>query len=555
MLWIALWLPSLPLDVFARGLDPRANAQAFAVSSGGHYPLVVVANATARAAGVKRGQLVSAALALAPGIALRDRDASAESAALGDLATFMLGFTPQACIASADALLADLGASLRLFGGLGRLLRLIEDGIDARGYRLRCGVAPTPVAALALARAGQAVPVFARTDLPYMLASLPLRHFDIDVHVQQTLRAAGVTTFGGVRALPRDALARRCGPELVTLCDRALGTVSDTRAPYVPPPHFASRLLLPAPVHDVEALGFAVNRLVHDLSAWLLARGLGVARIALSLGHERHHRRRIGVAATDVEFALGSPTRTVAHLNTVLRERLARLALPAPVDAITLSSADTAPLAGHNLDLLPGNERNAVIVPLADRLRARLGEDSVLRIAPHAEHRPEAALSERAVENRPSPQPSPRFAGRGSASAGLPQSVRSTPRSRNERPPPLAGEGRGEDVRKRPARLRHGTQVIPASDALATQATREAPAAPRPLWLLSEPASLSPAFEHAPWVLRDGPERIESGWWDGGDVRRDYFIAQTPDGGVTWIYRDHRRGTDDGEWFLHGLFA
>ena len=56
-------------------------------------------------------------------------------------------------------------------------------------------------------------------------------------------------------------------------------------------------------------------------------------------------------------------------------------------------------------------------------------------------------------------------------------------------------------------------------------------------------------------MLRDGPERIESGWWDGGDVRRDYFVAESPQGETMWIYRDHRYGIDDGEWFLHGIFA
>lgn len=517
MLWIALRLPWLPLDVFARGLDPRANTQAFAVVSDGHHPQIITVNAAARTAGIGRGQSVSATLALVPGIVLRDRDIAAERAALGDLATFMLGFTPQACIAAHDALLADLGASLRLFGGLTRLLRLIDDGIAARGYRLRRAVAATPVAALALARAGHSAPVCACDELPSMLAPLPLDHFDIDAQALQTLRAAGVTTFGDVQALPRDALARRCGPALLALCDRALGKLPDVRAPYVPAPHFRNRLVLPVPVQDVEALGFAVNRLVHDLSAWLLARGLGVMRIALLMGHERHHHRRIGAAATEVEFALGSPTRGAAHLHAVLRERLLRIALAAPVEAITLSSVDTAPLAGHDLNLLPGSYRNAVVVPLADRLRARLGEDSVVRVAPLAEHRPESALAEHVVHDRPSPS--------------------------------------GEATHKRPARLRHGTQIVPDRHAHAALLLRAAPCAPRPLWLLMQPALLSPTFERAPWVLRDGPERIESGWWDGNDVRRDYFVAETPEGGIGWIYRDHCRGIEDGEWFVHGLFA
>ena len=81
------------------------------------------------------------------------------------------------------------------------------------------------------------------------------------------------------------------------------------------------------------------------------------------------------------------------------------------------------------------------------------------------------------------------------------------------------------------------------------------PDAPRPVWLLSEPQPLASVMESRPWVLRDGPERIESGWWDGHDVRRDYYVAETPRGERAWIYRDHRRGTDDGEWWLHGWFA
>ena len=53
-------------------------------------------------------------------------------------------------------------------------------------------------------------------------------------------------------------------------------------------------------------------------------------------------------------------------------------------------------------------------------------------------------------------------------------------------------------------------------------------------------------------ALLDGPERIESGWWDGGDVTRDYFLAESPSGSRYWIYRECRM---DRRWFLHGIFA
>jgi protein ImuB len=49
--------------------------------------------------------------------------------------------------------------------------------------------------------------------------------------------------------------------------------------------------------------------------------------------------------------------------------------------------------------------------------------------------------------------------------------------------------------------------------------------------------------------LLAGPERIEAGWWDGDDARRDYFVARLPDSCMAWVYREA------GSWLLHGFFA
>ena len=270
---------------------------------------------------------------------------------------------------------------------------------------------------------------------------------------------------------------------------------------FVPPPRYTGKLDLPAPVANVDALAFAVNRLVFELAGWLTGRGLGVTTMSLALAHERY----VGVGATSVRISLAAPAREPAHLISVLRERLARVALPAPVEAITLSSEAIAPLASRNLGLLPG-DNVAATVPLLDRLRARLGDDAVTLLAPHAEHRPERAWREMKIETRNT-----------AALGHLDRMARSR------------------------------TTGKAASDNAFT--------ACRPVWLLALPEPIGHRLEVQPWVLRDGPERIESGWWDGADVRRDYFIAENPRGETVWIYRDHRYGIDDGEWFLHGLFA
>jgi protein ImuB len=51
--------------------------------------------------------------------------------------------------------------------------------------------------------------------------------------------------------------------------------------------------------------------------------------------------------------------------------------------------------------------------------------------------------------------------------------------------------------------------------------------------------------------LEDDPERIESGWWDGRDVRRDYYAARNPRGTRLWVFRDYR----ESRWYLHGFFG
>ena len=70
---------------------------------------------------------------------------------------------------------------------------------------------------------------------------------------------------------------------------------------------------------------------------------------------------------------------------------------------------------------------------------------------------------------------------------------------------------------------------------------------PRPTWLLPEPRPCR--IEDL--ELADGPERIESGWWDGEDCRRDYWTARDRHGRKIWVFREYkpRQG-----WFIHGMF-
>ncbi len=70
----------------------------------------------------------------------------------------------------------------------------------------------------------------------------------------------------------------------------------------------------------------------------------------------------------------------------------------------------------------------------------------------------------------------------------------------------------------------------------------------RPSWLLPEPV----ACHRDQLVLKQGPERIETGWWDNNPCQRDYWIAQEPNGRTLWVFHEHKPRMG---WFIHGIFG
>ncbi len=94
-------------------------------------------------------------------------------------------------------------------------------------------------------------------------------------------------------------------------------------------------------------------------------------------------------------------------------------------------------------------------------------------------------------------------------------------------------------------RPEHAWQRVEADAASIPQAPARPP---RPLWLLPRPLPLRDGRLR----VLSGPERLESGWWDDGDARRDYYVLETSRGQRAWAFAPP--GERDG-WMLHGWFA
>lgn len=373
MLWLALQLFRLPIEVFA------TRPPAVAVARG----RVLACDVVAETAGVVAGQKLSSALGLAPQLSACERDPQREAGALARLACWAGRFSPQVSLAPPDELLIEIGGSLRLFNGLTLLLAEIEAGITAEGYSYRIGLARTPLAAQWFARAG--VVGYDAEDAAEQsrLAALPLGVIGFDERAARRLAVLGLTRIGQLQGLPQASLARRFGPSLPLQLAQARGEAPDLRRSFDFPERFAEYLELPARVDQAPMLLFGARRLLQALAGWLNARGAGVQQCVLELEHED---------IEDARLVLGfaAPTRDSERLARVLRERLDRLALAASVVGLRLVAERVEAMPGESAPMF-GEAGAQGIAPVVERLRARLGHAAVHGIAAVSAHRPECS--------------------------------------------------------------------------------------------------------------------------------------------------------------------
>ncbi|HVT31794.1 MAG TPA: DNA polymerase Y family protein [Rhodanobacteraceae bacterium] len=502
MLWACLRFPRLPLEVVRD--DEGVSHLPWAVIDGPQQRRhVVLADEHARKSGVRSGQPVTAAQALCPALSTRSRDPGAERQAIDTIAAWAYRFSADVGTAGADAVVLEVGSSLTLFGGLASLLRRLRHEIAAFGFDYSLAAAPTASAACVLAAQADGIAIPRAGPLASALGAVPLSTSGLGDDAIAALRGMGFRNLRDLFRLPRAELARRIGPDALDHLDRMRGLVAETLPRYRPAERFERALEFERGIESQGALGFALQRLVRELAAFLVARDGGVERFTLVLGHGRG-------ASTRIEVGLMAAQRDARALFELAHARLERIELAAPVHALTLVADDLPPLCPLHVDLFETRRRGALDWPaLIERLRARLGEEALRGLHCVADHRPERAWRFASLN-----EPSFRIA---SPSRGL----RDENRARADNGNSVTGTGGKQAGSRKPT---------------------------RPFWLLERPIRL----RIEPRRLLAGPERIESGWWDDDDHERDYYVIETHLGQLAWAFVP--AGSSSG-WLLHGWFA
>ena len=481
-----------------------------------------------------------------------------EAAAQRALGCIALGFTPRVALLD-EAVLMEVAGSLRLFGGLARLMQLLEQHLmeffESNKVPADIKRAQGATSLIALGRLrllnheaeNSRQPDHARkrvAELPMHTLSAARPHLSV-------LERIGCRSWDDLLRLPRDGVARRFGAPLLQALDRARGSAPDSYEWLVLPEQFDEKIELDALVIHASALMAGVELLLVHLQAWLLGRQSGLSALKL-VWHLDQRRYKFDDLPPTGELVIrtAQPAQDLSHMARLIAEHLAQQSLPAPVHSLSLQSLETELLvdsaAATSSLLMEARKQGDSASELIERLSARLGEAQVQVWQPRADHRPEQMQ---------------RWVSAASVSKVAAKLIAASPRS--------IWAGGIKDYKK------EGKTDI-RTEAL------------YPTWLLPEPLRLavvgdSPVYQ-GPLVRLAGPQRLEATGWlmcgegqGGGPARakrespaerskppaiRDYFIYRSLQAGLLWIYSERlpvaaapAEIEQQQAWYLHGFFA
>ncbi len=473
---------------------------------------VLMANFSAKNKGLTMGMPLATVQALCQEVNLLDRDLKRETLTLQTLAYSCYNFTPTVVLCPPASLLLEIGGCLKLFKGLQRLLKKVREAITDQGHDYRLGLAATPKAATLLSRTGMnPMAFFNSTDgtlnntevFKQYLHAAPLTLLDCSNKLKDKFRATGFYCLGDLLRLSGAALGKRYGEGFLAYLKQLTGEYTDPQQSFKLPPKFENSLEFDYGITSTEGLAFPIKRLLITLTGYLHGRQLHCNQIRWNMGLSPTKQGSNNSSEFILNFS--QPHNSLEHFLSMSRLKLDNQVFQTPVESLTLQAEHLYQAQPENTDLFasqasgcrlagyPENDKHLTM--LLDKIRTRLGENSVYGLELADSHIPEQAgqyLPLNSIKNNKAP---------------------------------ILNTNIDHDSTSK-----------------------------RPLWLWQEPSPIQIKNQNLYWrgklELFQGPERIEGNWWQQA-ICRDYFIASHNSGALYWIYRDRLND----KWFIHGAFG
>lgn len=493
---LSLWLPRLSSELALRQRDTQAAAMAgpFAVvARQGPADLLVCLNPAAEAQGLRRGQPLSEARALVPGLITRAEAPQAQARFLHVLLRWALRYAPWVATEGADGLVFDITGAAHLMGGEAALCDDLRARLEGMALTPRLALASTRGAAWALARFAPGAVTIIGNDPRAALNPLPPAALRLPEETCAAMARVGLRRIGELAPIPRAALARRFGVQPGLRLDQALGLVAEPVNPTQDPPPFAVRLTLPEPIGLKADVMAGLMRLLERLCERLAEAEQGARHLRLDLA-------RTDGSRAEAAIALARPMRDAPAMAALFERAIEALDAGFGFDMLRLSAPLTEALPPAQLTTARAMGSDA-LADLMTRLGNRIGLEAITRFLPAESHIPERAFQIAAAAFTEAPPP-------GAWRSGPPRPLTLFP------PEPLTGP----TGREPPRRFRW-----------------------RRRWLTTLSAT--------------GPERLSPEWWLDDPMwrsgLRDYWRVDTVEGPRLWLFFTPQAPG----WAVQGEFA
>ena len=418
-----------------------------------------------------------------------------------------------------SSVLLDVTGLSHLFGGYHSLAALVSQHCRQHDCHARIAIANT----IGLAWGVSHFDPDCRFDQPQVVSGddlsirhrLPVMALRIDATTCQTLQRLGIETIGQLLGIDRGDLRSRLGDDLIRRIDQFAGRSEEPVVVSRQPPEFAANKLLEYPTSHRETIAAVVDRLVVELCAELKSRQLGSLQWKVRLLSQQKSNNGL-----DFRVSLFQPTATATHVIPLAAMQLeqilmTRSAAELSVKEVIVEVASCVLLVQQQRQLFDENPRldRQALAHLINRLTSRLGNDNVVYPTFRSGAQPEVSF-----QFRPLVDPH-----------------RKRQKSRAVRTSHVLG---------RPLRLL--TPPVAVAVQREPDEDRE-PVFRKPLWITFN----SGVNRTEQRIARSwGPERIETGWWRGSTVQRDYWCIVTEAGVRLWVFCDLKAR----KWFVHGEF-
>lgn len=379
-MWLALYIPALPLQAFSHTLIESAPVAIF--EREGRRPRIVARNQKAARLGIRPQSSLAEATALSDTLITLPREPLRETALLVRLAEACSRLTPNVHVSESYGLLLDVSSSLTLFGGTHALLLQAQAISHKQHVRTHVVLAPTASGARWLARAHRQLVVDSNPGA--WLDDLYLENTDFSGELIDELHALNLHSLESVRQLPTAELNRRFGTGLTLALARAYAEASESLPFWQPVSSFIETVEFLDPAREQSHWMPGVETLLLQLQDFLRSRAATTVSILFCF-------RQGSQEFTELPLDAAHGMHLAHDWLRLFNARIERLPIPHEISSISLACERLEPMRFTEVDFFDkSRERDREWSALTTLLKLRLSDAALCPPSSNANALPES---------------------------------------------------------------------------------------------------------------------------------------------------------------------